>query len=94
MRELVINITSLKDTLENSLEMGWSAVDNPPANAVDMSLIPALGTFHMQSGKLANGPHVLTPISRALGPELLSQHTATTLALAHRIDAPQEKASQ
>ena len=32
--------------------------------------------------------------STALEPELLSQHTATTEALAHRIDAPQEKASQ
>jgi len=29
----------------------------------------------------------VTPISRALEPELLSQHTATTEALAHRIDA-------
>ena len=51
--ELVINITSLKDTFENSLEMGiccWSAAENPPANAVDTSLIPALGTAHRQSG--------------------------------------------
>ena len=53
LRELVINITSLKDTFENSLEMGirwWSVVENPPANAVDMSLTPALGKAHMQSG--------------------------------------------
>ena len=44
---------------------GGPLVQNPPANAGDMGLIPGPGRFHVLQGNEANTPEVLSPRSRA-----------------------------
>ena len=62
------------------------------ANAGDTGLIPGLGRFHMPWG---NQAHVLQLLkltcSRALEPQPLSPHAATTEAVCPRVHAPQQE---
>ena len=50
---------------------GGSVAGNLPVNAGDTGSIPGPGRFHMQWNNLAHEPQLLSPCSRAHGPQLL-----------------------
>ena len=58
---------------------GGLVVNNPPASAGDMGLIPGLGRFRMPQSKYAQLPHLLNPThSRVCAPQ---QDTTTARSL-------------
>ena len=59
---------------------GGPGVENLPANAGDMGLIPGLGRFHLLWSSLARVPQLLSPSSRAQELQLLSSCAATSEA--------------
>ena len=59
---------------------GGSVVKNPPADAGDTVLIPALGRPHMLRGSEAHAPQLLIPCSTARKPEPRRPRVAPTEA--------------
>ena len=65
-------------------------VKSPPANAGDTGSSPGLGRSHMPRSNYARVP-LLSLLSRAHEPQLLSPHATTTKARAPRACAPQQE---
>ena len=79
----------LSTRIEGEHFPGGSVDKNPAANAGDMGLIPGLGHFHIRLNNKAHVPQLLSPLSSACKPHLLSPHAAATEAHSPRACAPQ-----
>ena len=70
---------------------GGAVVKNPPANAGDTGSSPGPGRSHMPRNNWACVPQLLSLLSGAREPQLLSPHATTTEAHMLRARALQQK---
>ena len=70
---------------------GGAVIENPPANAGDMGLIPGPGRSHTLQSNWACEPRLLSLRSRAHEPQLLSPQATTTEACVPRVCALQQE---
>ena len=70
---------------------GGAVVENPPANAGDTGSSPGLGRSQLPRSNKARVPQLLSLLSRACEPQLLSPRATTTDAHPPRARAPQQE---
>ena len=80
-----------KSKLTDGYFPGGAVVKNPPANAGDTGSSPGLGGSHMPQSNKACVPQLLSLLSRAREPQLLSPRATTTEAQATRARALQQE---